>query len=68
MKWTTVGCAILITGCVNAPPPDNPASSARSQERNEARGLEAAEADCARQGKHAVSQRVEGETLYNCVD
>ena len=34
----------------------------------EARALEQAEADCARQGKHAVSQRVEGETVYDCAD
>jgi hypothetical protein len=34
----------------------------------EARALEQAEADCARQGKHAVSQRAEGETLYDCAD
>jgi hypothetical protein len=66
MKWTVLGCALLITACVNAPPPDNPAGSAHSQERNEARGLEAAEADCAAQGKHAVAQRSEGETLYTC--
>jgi hypothetical protein len=32
----------------------------------EARALEQAESDCARQGKHAVSQRVEGETIYHC--
>jgi hypothetical protein len=32
----------------------------------EARALEQAEADCARQGKHAVSKRVEGETIYDC--
>jgi len=33
----------------------------------EARALEQAEADCARQGKHAESKRVEGETIYDCV-
>jgi hypothetical protein len=32
----------------------------------EAQALEQAETDCARQGKHAVSQRVEGETIYDC--
>jgi hypothetical protein len=32
----------------------------------EAQALEQAEADCARQGKHAVSQRSEGETIYDC--
>lgn len=34
----------------------------------EAGALEQAEAACARQGKHAVSQRVDGETLYDCAD
>jgi hypothetical protein len=37
-------------------------------ERREARALEQAEAECARQGKHAVSQRAEGETLYDCAE
>ena len=32
----------------------------------EAQALEQAEADCARQRKHAVSQRSEGETIYDC--
>ena len=68
MKWTTLCCATLVAGCVNAPAPDNPSASAHSQERSEARALEAAEADCASQGKHAVAQRSEGETFYHCVD
>jgi hypothetical protein len=37
-------------------------------ERREARALEQAEAECAKQGKHAVSQRSENETLYGCAD
>jgi hypothetical protein len=68
MRWMVVCCGVVIASCVNAPQPDNPGSSARSQDRNEARGLEAAEADCSAQGKHAEAQRVEGETLYHCVD
>lgn len=68
MKWTFVCCTALVAGCMNAPPVDDPAASARSQQRSEARGLEEAEADCAAQGKHAEAQRDEGETLYNCVD
>jgi hypothetical protein len=67
-RTTTVCCALVFTGCVNAPAPDNPGSSARSQDRNEARALEQAEADCASQGKHAVAKRDEGETLYTCSD
>jgi len=50
------------------PPLDNPTSSPRAQERSEARALEKAEADCAAQGKHAVAERSEGETLYHCAD
>jgi hypothetical protein len=34
----------------------------------EARGLEQAESECAKQGKHAVTQRVEGETVYGCAE
>ncbi|HXW73711.1 MAG TPA: hypothetical protein VEK10_02750 [Steroidobacteraceae bacterium] len=34
----------------------------------EAQALEQAEADCARQGKHAESKRIEGETVYDCAD
>jgi hypothetical protein len=36
-------------------------------ERREARALEEAQANCAKQGKHAVARRDEGETLYDCV-
>jgi hypothetical protein len=41
-------------------------TEASAVDSGEARALEQAEADCARQGKHAVSQRVEGETIYDC--
>jgi hypothetical protein len=37
-------------------------------ERREARALELAESDCASQGKHADAGRVEGLTVYNCVE
>jgi hypothetical protein len=51
---------------------DNPSAPgsfrAPVDERREARALEEAEADCAKQGKHAVARRAEGETLYDCVD
>lgn len=68
MKWTALCCATLVAGCMNAPPIDDPAASARSKQRSEARGLEEAEADRAAQGKHAEAHRDEGETLYSCVD
>lgn len=52
----------------SAPDPVTASGAADSVDSGEARALEQAEADCARQGKHAVSKRVEGETLYDCVD
>lgn len=62
-------CIALLGGCALGPPaPDNPTASPRAEQRNEARALEQAEADCAAQGKHAVAERSEGETLYHCVD
>jgi len=33
-----------------------------------AQALERAESDCARHAQHAVAQRVEGETVYNCAE
>jgi len=63
------GCAALAGGCAAGPPPlDNPTSSPRAERRSEARALEQAEAECAAQGKHAVAERSEGETLYHCAD
>jgi hypothetical protein len=60
--------AVLTTGCMGGPPIDNPTASPRSEQRGETRGLEKAESECASQGKHAEAQRVEGETVYTCVD
>ena len=69
MKLLLAGFTLLVVGCVMAPPPlDNPTASPRAEGRSEARALEQAEADCAAQGKHAEAERVEGETLYHCVD
>jgi hypothetical protein len=42
-------------------------TASNAVDSGEARALEQAEADCARQGKHAESNRVEGETIYDCV-
>jgi hypothetical protein len=39
-----------------------------AEDSGDAAALEQAEADCRRQGKHAVSQRIEGETVYDCAD
>ena len=62
-------CVVFAGGCAIAPPAvDNPTASPRAEQRSEARALEQAEAECARQGKHAVAERSEGETLYHCAD
>jgi hypothetical protein len=79
MRWMALACAATILGCANAPsinyapgPDDSMEANGGFQYQNngtdtsEARGLEQAEADCATQGKHAVSKRVEGETIYEC--
>jgi hypothetical protein len=73
MKWMFLCCTVLIVGCAGAPSMSYDSAqpevaSADAADPSEARALEQAEADCARQGKHAVSQRVEGETLYDCAD
>jgi hypothetical protein len=69
MKALILACATLIVGCtLNGPAPDNPTASPRAEQRGETRALEQAEADCAAQGKHAVAERSEGETLYHCSD
>jgi hypothetical protein len=64
--------AMVLAACAGSPqlayesaPPDEMSNAVDS---GEARALEQAEADCTRQGKHAVSQRAEGETLYDCAD
>jgi hypothetical protein len=72
VKQLVLGCAALVGACAGGPPPDNPSAPGAMRpdvdERREARALEQAEAECSRQGKHAVSQRVDGETLYDCAD
>jgi len=68
VKRVVAVCAALSAGCMGGPSLDNPTASPRAEQRSEARALEQAEAECASQGKHAEAQRVEGETLYTCVD
>jgi hypothetical protein len=68
LKRIAFACAVVTAGCMGGPPVDNPTASPRAEQRGEARGLEQAESECARKGKHAEAQRVEGETVYNCVD
>ena len=70
MKLLAVGLVCLLTACTNSPPVDNPSAPGSfrpaTEQRSEARGLELAEADCAKQGKHAEASRVEGDTVYTC--
>ena len=72
MKWLVFGCATLVTACANFPPTDNRSFPGAGQtavdERREARALELAETDCASQGKHVDTGRVEGVTVYHCTD
>jgi hypothetical protein len=72
MRWTSIACMTLFAACANSPPVDSPSApgsfSAPVDEHREARALEQAEADCAKQGKHAVATRDAGETLYHCAD
>lgn len=72
MKPVVLACAILLAACAGGPPLDNPSAPGAMRpdvdQRREARALEQAEGDCAKQGKHAVSERVDGETLYHCTD
>jgi hypothetical protein len=72
-----MACVASLMACAGGPPPDNPSAPNPSapgamrpnvEQAHEARGLEQAESECAKQGKHAVSQRVEGETVYGCSD
>jgi hypothetical protein len=72
MKWTLLAAAACAVGCVNAPPIESPSAPAEfrsaSEEQVEARALEQAETECATQEKHAEAHRIEGETVFTCVD
>ena len=73
MKWIASLCTAVLVACAGGPQiayqsdPDA-TQSADAADPAEARALEQAESDCARQDQHAVSKRVEGETIYDCVD
>jgi hypothetical protein len=70
-SFCPVVLAAVLAACAGSPQlayesaPDEVTAS-NTVDSGEARALEQAESDCARQGKHAVSQRVEGETIYHC--
>jgi hypothetical protein len=73
MKWMTIVCLVVIAACAGGPQigyqsaPDA-MQQGEAADPGEAQALEQAEEDCARRGKHAVSRRVEGETIYACAD
>lgn len=71
MKMITSLCLAVVAACAGEPQIAYESAPAAAQQPDavdpgEAQALEQAEAECARQGKHAVAQRVEGETIYNC--
>jgi hypothetical protein len=73
VKWAVLVCAMVCAGCAGGPQigyesaPDA-MQQGDAAEPGEAQALEQAESDCARQGKHAESKRIEGETVYDCAD
>jgi hypothetical protein len=71
MKVITSLCVAAVAACAGEPQmayESAPESTQQSAvvDPGEAQALEQAEAECARQNKHAVAQRVEGETVYHC--
>jgi hypothetical protein len=73
MKWMTLICLAVIAACAGGPQIGYQSAPDAMQQGDaanlgEAQALEQAETDCARQGKHATSQRAEGETVYDCAD
>jgi hypothetical protein len=72
MKWIVLGCATLVAGCANFPSMDDRSFPGAGQpavdERRESRALELAESNCVSQGRHVDAGRVEGQTVYTCVE
>jgi hypothetical protein len=72
MKWIVLVCATLVAGCANFPPPDNRSFPVGGQppvgEERESRALELAESNCVSRGEHVEAGRVEGQTIYECVE
>jgi putative hemolysin len=72
MKWIVLACATLVAGCANFSLTDDRSFPGAGQpavdERREARSLELAESNCVSQGKDVDAGRVEGQTVYNCVE
>ena len=72
MKWIIPVCAAVMTACTYAPVVESPADAAIGAPAGvdvaETQKLEQTESDCASQGQHAEANRVEGHTVYSCVD
>ena len=72
MKWIVLACATLVAGCANLAPTDSRSFPGAGQpavdERRESRALELAESNCISQGKDVDAGRVEGQTVYDCVE
>ncbi len=70
MRILAVTLLGVLAACSNAPPVDNPSAPGSfrpaTEEHSEARALELAEAECAKQGKHAQASRADGDTVYTC--
>jgi hypothetical protein len=72
MKWIIPVCAAVMTACTYAPVVEDPNErgimAPDAADVAETQRLEQTESDCASQGKHAEASRVEGHTVYSCVD
>jgi len=72
MRWMVLAYATLVAGCANFAPTDNRSFPGAGQsavdERRESRALELAESNCVSQGKNVDAGRVEGQTVYACVE
>jgi hypothetical protein len=72
MKWMIPVCLTLITACTYAPVVENPNDpgilAPDAADNAETQKLEQAESSCADKGQHAQADRVEGRTVYSCVD
>ena len=72
MKVITSLCLAAVAACAGGPPQLAYESAPEAMQQGdavdpgEAQALERAESECARQGKHAVARRAEGETFYDC--
>jgi len=72
MTWTVLVSATLLTGCAGFPLMDNQSFPGAGQlavgQEREARALELAESNCVSQGKDVDAGRIEGQTVYTCVN